>query len=420
MKQSRAPKTLLVAAALAAVLPIVSFYVALLVYARGIPIFDDHMALLHFAVVFHAAPSLWAKLTLTVAAQYLEYKLILEHVLIAMELACTGRLNLLLFVWLGNLSLLGLLPLLWMGLFPEADRQTRLLLMVPVCWLLFTLNYAEAVDWAMGGLQAVTVIVFGAWSLYLLTRPGRRLFALACFAALLSVCSSANGLFLAPVGLLLLARGRQVGRIVCWLATFALAAALYLFRYVSLHHPPQSLTLLQRLGMLLSFLGGAVENRQHHPIPYASVVLGTVLVAVTFLALWQRYYRENPFVSAFWLWVMLSAAPVVAFRADALHTAQLTGRYKIYSDLLLVLSFAFFARQLATWNDLRRRARPLAACLAACIAFSLFSDVAGVRFLHKRLNETRAALQQRSSPSDWNEALTQAEAEGLYRPPALP
>lgn len=420
MKPSAAPKTILLLAASAAILPILLSYVLLARYARGFPMFDDYLALLQIADRFHTAASLPDKLTLLIATQHSEYKLILENAIVATDLTFTGRVHLLLYVWLGNLSLLVLLYLLWKGLFPRADRQTRALLMVPVCWLLFQLNYAEALDWAMGGLQCIPVIVFAAGSLLLLQHPDRRLFALSCVMASLAVCGSANGALLALVGLLLLAPRRAFLRMLGWLLSFGVSTALYLFRYIPTHHGAQGVSLRDRLLMLLSFLGSAVENRQHHPVPYASVVLGVLLVAVAAIALKHGYPRDNPLVAGLWLWLVLSGVPVVLFRADELRTAQLAGRYKIYSDLLLILSFAFAARHVTALRDVRKYMKALTACAAVCVVFSLFSDVVGVRFLQKRLTETRAAFLQRNIPAEWDAALTGAERYGIYTPPAKP
>ncbi len=418
MKRDPTGKIVLGLAALAELLPIVITYATLARYARNQPMFDDYLAILGFAVQLHDRVGVVSRIAYVAAAQHSEYKLIFEHAIVALELALTGRVNLLLLCWLGNLSVLGLLAALWKGLFPRtSNTQTRLLLMVPVCWLLFQLNDAENFDWAMGGLQALTVIVFSAWSLYLLTRPGRPAFLMACLTGLLAVFSSANGLLLAPIGVVMLIRQTRWPRVAAWVATFGMGLAVYLYRYSALRHPDFHLTLLDRAVILLSLLGGAVENRQHQPFRGASIALGVALVAVSAFAARRGYGRANPFAAGFWIWIYLSAIPIVAFRADASLTAQLTGRYKIYCDLLLILAFAFAVRNLKTVAEIRAHPRAAVGCLAASVLFSCFSDVVGVRFLVKRRNETEMVAQRRAFPPEWGVALDRARAQGIY---ALP
>ncbi len=353
-----------------------------------------------------------------VSAQFSEYKLIFEHAVVALELALTGKVNFLTLCWLGNATLLGLLAVLWKGLFPNASTtQTRLVLMVPVCWLLFQLNYVENLDWAMCGLQSLTAILFSAAALYLLTKPETRFFIGACMMGLLAACSSANGLFLALAGLPILIRGKRVAHLAAWTLTFAVALSLYLYGYSPLHHPSLHLSVLQRATVFLSLLGAAVENRQHRPLRGASIILGLALLLLAFLALRRRYGQLNPFAEGLWIWVILSTLPIVAFRADPSLTAQLTGRYKIYSDLLLILAFAYAAKNMTTMEKIRSHPKAAAACLLLSVLFSGYSDFAGTRFLAKRLHETQTiAVRQYLTPEALS-ALEQARREGIYTLP---
>lgn len=73
MKHRFAPNFLGISAFFASLVPVVLTYVALALYARGIPMFDDYLALLRFAVDFRAAPSLLSRLAFVVSAQHSEY-----------------------------------------------------------------------------------------------------------------------------------------------------------------------------------------------------------------------------------------------------------------------------------------------------------------------------------------------------------
>ncbi len=378
-------------------LPALLLYAVLLYVAQPVPMSDDFLAILNFSLRWQAQPTAVAKLLEMVASQHNEYKLIVLHAIVATELALTGQVHFDLLIWVGNLMLLGIAWLLWQHSFPD-DRNLarRLLLFAPTAWLLFQLNYAENFDWAMCGLQTMPVLLFSLAALHLLLRPTRLALGAACLCAVLGCFSSGNGFLMAPIGVVLLSRMRRWRAVLSWVAAYALALAAYLYHYQPFQPPDYNphTKLLEKLRFFFSFLGAAAENMHHLPFRDASVVLGVLLFVVVVVASVWRMDGEDSFLVCMALWCLLTAAVVTQKRVGAGVALALTLRYKIYSDLLLIFCYSFFALRLSRNPKLSPRCKCFcyAATMVLTILFVSVSDVFGYRFLRVRERSTQSAL----------------------------
>lgn len=412
------------------------FYAELLHGFTTIPLADDYTALLKFATEWRFLPTLPQRFLHLLAAQDGDYKLLLDHAAVALDMALTGRIHLAAYLLLGNLLLLVVLWTLWQSTTPnEPVLWRRLLLFTPVTFLLFQLNYAETLDWAMGGLQNLAVIAFAFLSLHLLLRNS---IPAASIAAILACCGSANGFLLLPIGTVLLLRRRNWSMLLCWCASFAIAAAAYLYRLDIL--PKKRVGLPALLHFLLSFLGGGVENMSGKPIAGASLMLGLALLLFLAYVFFRRIDRAAPFAACACIWVLLTAALVTLGRSGFGANFALSGRYKIYADLLLVFAY-LFALTLR-----RRRTGPghtgkslFTAALLGSIAMCIASDIAGVHLLQQRRarlqadiatylrsNGTASPMQDTSAPPHVGytpieiaarDILNAARAQGIYTLP---
>src|SRR5579875_1377703 len=187
-------------------LPAIAFYVLLLRFYTAVPLIDDYWHLIAFALQWHGAAGAGTKLGLLLHTQVGPYKLIFDHYLVALQLDIFGRLNFPLMILLGNLTVLGIFALLWSNTPRERGSRHGLLVLLPVSLLLFSLNYAETVNWAVSGLQQPAVVLFSLAAVHFLVKPGStvRDFVLACVFGLLASATYANGVLVFPVGLLFL------------------------------------------------------------------------------------------------------------------------------------------------------------------------------------------------------------------------
>jgi hypothetical protein len=124
--------------------PAVIFYVTFFRHLENAPINDDYPALLHFSNHLMALPHLSEKIYYILISQHNEYKHFLEHVLFWIQLELSGHIDFTVLCILGDSFVLGLALLLWKMFLPCHNLATRLTLFIPISWLLFQLQYAQA------------------------------------------------------------------------------------------------------------------------------------------------------------------------------------------------------------------------------------------------------------------------------------
>lgn len=365
-------------------LPVVVAYAILYREMSPIPLLDDYDAIFAFLLHQQQLSSLGGKLLYIVEAQHVAYKLIFEHLVLYVQFLFIKRVSLVFLIVFGNFFLAVLLAIYWKAYFAdEKDLTRRLILFLPVSYLLFSLNFAETVDWAMAGLQNLPVIFFSFAAIFFLTRSGRRGFGRACFCSALACMSSANGFLLAPIGLFVLLAERNYRRTIVWSGTFGIVLAMYLYHYVRGTAVPAASVHVKGI-FLLSFLGAGVENMHHHPIKDASVALGMMILLTFCHAIYTRYDRDHPFAFLSAAWILLTAILVADIRSSFGAEQSLSGRYKIYCNLLLIFCYGYAVHRLKGYWPKQRWLRLYALTLVAVIGFNVASDIAGFKFLVRR------------------------------------
>jgi hypothetical protein len=360
-----------------------------------VPYQDDYPVILAFATDYVQLPSLKAKVLDVATSQTTDYKLVFPHFIIAMEMELTGHLNFKFLVTFGNLFLLLIAYLLWRTYqTDEGDLSQRLIEFMPISFLFFSLTYWESLDWAMAGLQNISVIFFGFLAIYLLipkatvSRPP--FLFLGCLSAMLAAFSSANGFLLAPVGLLILLRRRAMAASLAWCASFALPVAAYLYHYTPYHISVNKLhtaSYISKVFYLFAFLGCAIPYR------WPAALLGITIAAIILLAACSRFDRTNPVAFYFTIWI-LGTALLAAWLRGAIAS-----RYSIYSILLLVFCYSFLARYLGGRSVVLNHKRFYATSLVLAIAFCLLSDLRAYKHLLKRREMVLAGMDHyRESP----------------------
>lgn len=222
--------TFLVQLFLLITLPPVIFYTVLLRHALNLPLQDDYEAILNF--VNHMVVLRHGRLSYLLTLQFNGYRLVFERLVVWLQLSLFHVINFKVLCGLGDAFVLPLALCLWKMFLPaEKDFVTRLVFFLPVPWLLFQLQFVETLNWAMASLQNLPVLVFSLSAIYLLTLGTRRTLAGAVFCLLAAVGSSANGLFVIPIGILILAQGRRRGEALLWVSVGACCVGAYAYLY---------------------------------------------------------------------------------------------------------------------------------------------------------------------------------------------
>lgn len=379
--------------------PVASTYLLLWLFGTPIPWQDDYWHIFAFVLDYVKAPSGAAKLHVLLWTQVGPYKLIFEHSLVALELSLFHHVNMSLLILLGNLSVLGILMMLW----KEARRVCRQtdalpLFLLPITALLFCLNYADTLDWAISGLQQPTVILFSLASLYFLSRQEKRWtqLLLACAFGILACATYANGMFVWPTGLLVLCleRPRRWKHIALWCFVALAGSAAYLYHYQTTGlSAPQSIR--SKLLFFVMFCGGVIENQHHWPVPFISVPIGIAILFVLALSFKTKFHRRSMFLFASGVWILLTAAEVANARIALGLDLSLASRYKLYCDLLLIICYVYLldrVTQRQAHNAPATLRRFLLTAIAASISIYLAGAYAGVHFFVTRRARAEAAL----------------------------
>jgi hypothetical protein len=184
-------------------LPVAVTYLVLARVYTAVPVIDDYQHIFAFALNFQRASTLAGKLGLIFTTQVGPYKLIFDHALVGLQLLVWGRLDFPWLIFLGNLTPLGIFAVLWRKAVGGRWGGGRwVLLLLPVSLLLFGLNYAETLDWAISGLQQPMVILFSLAAIHFLVKAEASGWDLAwaCGFGVLASTTYANGMIVWPVG----------------------------------------------------------------------------------------------------------------------------------------------------------------------------------------------------------------------------
>ncbi len=430
--------------------PILAGYAIMARYAVNMPLIDDYPTILGFCLNYERLPSAGARLHYILADQYLEYKLVMIHLISAVELALTHHVSFALLFWVGNLMLLPLLYILWRCYIPrqthpgrQVDPRRRLVIFVPIVFLLFSLNYGEALDWTSTSLGYIGTLTLSLGAIELLASSAKDRagvkhgtawrYAAACLCALAACLISANAVLLLPLGLVLLLPRRAYGWAAAWCAVVLASLIPYLFGFARETRFGHGSALLIPV-FFFSFLGGALQF-----IPLA-VPLGLTIVCLYVLALRSGFFRTHPAAMLSVTWLLASAALAAVGRGRTGLAFSVVSRYRIYSDLLLIFCYGFLADWVQRQNiPAHWRRRLYGVALAAAVLLWAHGDYQAANILKGRRAMMLAAAAgyradpQRNSPMHFGdraadeffaareiearEEVTAAEREGLYRLP---
>jgi hypothetical protein len=402
--------------------------------ALSVPYQDDYTTILDFAISYHRLPDFKAKVLEIAASQSNEYKLILEHAIVASQLELTHRLHFAFLNALGNCFLVAIGYLLWKIYSGAGDMASRLLKFLPISLLFYSLTYWENLNWTTTDLQNIPIVFFSLLAIYLLvTTPSYRVPSLhvlaACIAAALAGFTSANGFLVAPVGLLFLLPRRAYAVSLAWCASFVVPLVAYLYHYSPQPHEVNRYFYLTRPLFFLAFLGGAASLR------WVCALLGVAVLIVALLAVRARFDRTNPAAAYSGLWVLATACLVAWVRGGS-HFSM-AARYSIYSILLLIGCYSFLAQYLPDRFSGFNQRRFYLTSLVLAFAIWLVGSISAYQHLQARRRMVLAGIElyraapQTNSPmidplveltfpreKKWEQdVLTKAIQEGVYSLP---
>jgi hypothetical protein len=376
------------AAGLFVTLPAIIFYSILFQHVVNVPIADDYDALFNFLNRLMEAPDFSAKAYHLLVSQHHEYKLFFEHVLFWAQVELSGPIDLKLLCMIGNSFALWLTIVLWKMFLPRhPDTAIRLTLFSPIPWLVFQLQYAQTLNFAMAALVNLPVLVFSLLTIYFLLRMTRATFWGALASLVLAVSSSGNGLFIVPIGGAILLLRRKYARLSIWAAISAVCIAAYFYRYDPLlwltpfHSPVPPISRFWRPYYVICFLGSAAA----YPLRSISPLVGIAICAFFVHMAKKGYFHRHPEVGYSVCFVLLTSVAVAGFRSNFGLISSTSSRYTIYSTLLLIFAwFAIVDEHITKKPEMPWRVSVVISAVAGAVLFSIAMDVWGLRYLERR------------------------------------
>ncbi|WP_025761258.1 hypothetical protein [Dyadobacter tibetensis] len=331
-------------------IPVAIFFIAWDFYAINIPKWDDH-SLKAFIVDMSNANS-WTAQFAALSKQHNEHRIALTRLIAWLDFKWTGALNYRHLMMAGNLLLLAALPL-FHSLLHQNKKPLFALVPIPFLWL--TLAFWENMYWGMAAIQNFGVVTLVLWTIYLCIHPSNTLFVISLLLACLTVVTSGNGLFVLPIGAVLLFIGRKPQRLGLWVLVSAGALYGYFNWYQgNVSNPESRASFFQLLKGYMAFLGSFAESV---PVPNSfqiCIIAGTLLflvsVSIGINALYrlssQKKVQESEKITDLFtigalMFILGTALIVVYSRAGFGLEGLITSRYKIYSVLLLVIAYLY-------------------------------------------------------------------------------
>ena len=353
---------------------IVGFWTAWATYATNVPKWDDHV-LRYFLFKLDQETSFSGKIHQFVR-QHNEHRIIYDRLIAWLDYHLTGKMNFVHLMFVGNLSLLGLLTVFGLVLSHTDDGQRSafnrqsvlnwragLVYLPPVAFLLLNLSQWENMFWGMAALQNFTVMLWVFGTLYVLAYTQK--IGLALGLAFAATLTSGNGLLVWPVGFgMLLIQGLTGAKFqprtgLLWSTGAVLSFVLYFWGYVKPPgNPPINSSLVELLQGWLAFNGSAGEAVPVEPVVTMCVVLGGICLVLTLLSclniLRKRLGREAlaP-LDYFFLGAaafLIGTSVIVAWTRTGFGINTLiTSRYKLYSLLLMALLYTYIVSESGVW-----------------------------------------------------------------------
>ncbi len=400
--------------------PILIYFILVAYYSVNIPWQDDFENILYFANADLSTK--WQLLF----AQHNEHRLFFNRIVTWFFLNLTGHINLLVFIYLANFTLVVISAILMKNF--TIDNHYGLVFL-PLTLLVFNIQHWETMMWAMGGLQNYSVILFALLAIYFFNKWHYWGFILGLLFAVLASYTSANGLLIFFIFIFWLAIDfflKQIDKklfviklsIVLLISTVVIIA--YFYDYVPPAAHPKIVLNTQFIHYFLVLLGNYT-----YIIPLATLIGMMTFLMILFLV-YRGYYVQNPLYFYFILFLLGSSLMLAAARSGfGLEQAAMSSRYKIVSLLLAVCVYLAIAEILApVW---RKKWIALFSILALLLNIS--SAIVNLPFLERKydlqsnglhtwqINHKEGLVHPNQEHSSM--ILQTAMQKGIYTPPVL-
>jgi hypothetical protein len=374
---------------------------------------DDYDAVLGCTIQLVGMDSLGERAAL-LFAQHNEHRFAGMRAAPLFSLALFGRVRFDFLCLLGNLGLVGSLALICLV------TPLRGWALAPVWVLGLSLLNFRNLGWSMSSLSNHWILFTVMGALVLMARPGvwRMAGGLACLAAALAF--QAGGWALAPAAGAMLAWQRRWSALAGLLAAAGLLAGLYFWGWQHpAHHPAMSEGLYRPWDLALYFLYflGNFWGQFGPTSLSSSLLAGAGGLVACALVLWlglKGWWRRNPALSGFLLFMIFLAGLIALGRLGLGKDQALVYRYTIFSLVFWGVLFLGLAETLLP----AARRRLTVTALAFCLVFTLVTvPIYGQRLADRWSRRPGDTAHWLSRPdSHYGRILSESIRLGVYDP----
>jgi hypothetical protein len=312
-------------------LAVTSFIFGIIQYAVDIPQADDYDNILGSMNQLYQSQNI-AEVGSILFAQHNEHRLVFNRIVSITLLKIFGRID---FFWLIAIGNLAIFIIVWIIFRTYRCDEEKFLYFSPAIFFIFQPQYDSFV-WAMAALSNFYVIAFAVLCIYFLLKKIPGAFIYALLAAIAATFTQSNGVLILFVGLIVLVFQKKFYQAAAWFSITMAILFFYFFHYTSpAHHPKITFGLFHPLTTLryfLSFLG----NFSH---PSLSLAFGVIILLFFGFLTVKKYFAVNPAIYSLLLFFFISAVAVALGRSGFGVEQALASRYKIFSILLVILSY---------------------------------------------------------------------------------
>ena len=410
-------------ATVALLAPIVTYFGILTATSVNIPYLDDYDTILGYLQADQTAGTLSQRLQL-ILEPHVEHRLAFVRGIALLSLTTTETVDFRLLAGWGNFGLLALTGALF-GVFRRREATTdRLLLFLPVSFLLFQPQAWDAWFWATSSLSNLWVLPLALLTFIALDRGTTSMLFLAFGLGAVAVVTQANGLLVLPIGCGILLLRRQSIAALVWGAFSILVTILY---WHDLSLPSSSPTMSETVSSLVPILHYAVNflgSAAGFGNPVASFLAGVLVVFSAVFFCIRDGSRNLPLLAL--LALLISSALLNAVAREHIggpDYALEAPRYRSYAAAVLAVTYLAWAESAWTF---RQRQIAVAIALAIGIAFNTASYavyLGKAQSVAKRLEQGLEHWEHLGRglryphPARANAILAAAVRDGLYHPP---
>ncbi len=393
-------KSLYVWLPLAAVLTLFCFFLGY--FAVNIPQGDDFDLILHFLTNYlnnaHTVYDKWSLLT----AQFVEHRLFYTRFVVLGQYLLTGNVSFYFIILIGNLSLVGILYIVYLQL-RRANLPIHFIL--PAAIIIFQPSYSfDGVLWPAATLAYNSVAFFAMLTIHLLSTSKPVNFWLAILSALLCTYTFGNGMLIWGVGLILLCLQKRWKETAFWTGFIVLIMGLYFSNYVHYQNRNNPLSHLLEYPLYITinflvFIGSALNWSEQWPKSlasddYWSIITGILITCLYFVLLYRVLVtflqksldaeeilsRYRIFIVGVLTFIILTGLLLTTARVHRNDVLMHVNRYRIHSVVALVVSYLY----LVPWLQSKRGGIWCATLLTFSFAFISYFNFYNIFDFYKR------------------------------------